>query len=86
MREAPTNARLQLPYGGAAGNLKAQASGPPRRELVVAGKDPFAERDRQREEQAKKLRHSPRFKEYVAECVKRRTRRTTNSGAIRCDT
>jgi integrase len=42
------------------------------RELVAAGKDPIEERDRQREEQAKKLRKIPTFREYAAEFVKRR--------------
>src|SRR5215475_561455 len=41
------------------------------RELVAAGKDPIEERERLREEQAKKLRHIPTFKEYATEFVKR---------------
>jgi integrase len=48
------------------------------RELVAAGKDPKDERDRQREEEAKKLRHIPTFKQYAAEFVKRREGEWTN--------
>src|SRR5262249_32775584 len=42
------------------------------RELVAAGKDPIEERARLREEQAKKPRHVPTFKEYATEFVERR--------------
>jgi integrase len=42
------------------------------RELVAAGKDPVEERERLREDQAKKLRHIPTFKEYATVYVKRK--------------
>jgi integrase len=41
------------------------------RELVAAGRDPIEERDKIREERAKKLRHIPTFKEYATEYVKK---------------
>jgi Arm DNA-binding domain len=58
---------------GSAANLeRARKRAAEARELVADGKDPREERDRQREEQAKKLRRVPTFKEYAADFVKRR--------------
>jgi len=42
------------------------------RELVLAGRDPIEERDRQREEQAERLRPRPTFIEYAKAYVQRR--------------